>query len=246
VDPVSLALAALAVFAGGMVKGVVALGLPLVAIPLVTLVVGLKHAVALLVVPMFGANLVQSFQGGLFLRSLRQFRIIAPTVFVFALIGTRLLVSLPQQTLELGIGLSLVVLPLVIHFRPQLELKPGHRVWGDPLIGAVAGLLGGTAAYYGPPLMLYVLGLRLPKEEFVSGISLLYWVAALGLFIGVYGGGAADLSYLGFSVLMLAPAGAGMWLGQRVQIRLDETTFRRLLIAVYLATGLSFLVGALA
>ena len=243
-DPLALALVALAVFAGGAIKGVAALGLPLVAIPLLTLVVGLKHAVALLVVPMIVANLVQSFQGGHFRRSLRQFRVLAATVFVFTLVGTRLLVSVPQRTLELAIGMSLIVLPLAMYFRPGLELKPAQRRWGDPLVGVFAGLLGGIAAYYGPPLMIYVLGMRLPKEEFTSGISLLYWIAALALFIGVYGSGVADPSLLAISVLLLLPVGAGMWLGQRVQLRLSEPAFARLLVAVYLATGATFLIEA--
>jgi uncharacterized membrane protein YfcA len=244
--PLALALAAFAVFAGGAVKGVAALGLPLVAIPLATLIVGLKQAVALMVVPMIGANLVQSFQGGLFGRSLRQFRVLAPTVFVFTLIGTRILVAVPQRVLELALGSALIVLPLILHFWPHLRVRPAQRRWGDPLVGAVAGLLGGIAAYYGPPLMIYVLGLRLPKEEFVAGISLLYWIAALGIFVGVYGWGAAGLPLLGYSVLMLLPAGAGLWLGQRVQLGLSEAAFARVLIAVYLATGVTFLVAAAA
>src|SRR6185437_1163170 len=177
-------------------------------------------------------------------RSLRQFRVLAATVFVFTLVGTRLLVSVPQRTLELAIGMSLIVLPPAMYFRPGLELKPAQRRWGDPLVGVFAGLLGGIAAYYGPPLMIYVLGMRLPKEEFTSGISLLYWIAALALFIGVYGSGVADPSLLAISVLLLLPVGAGMWLGQRVQLRLSEPAFARLLVAVYLATGATFLIEA--
>lgn len=245
-DPAGLAAAALAVFLGGAVKGIAALGLPLVAIPLATLAVGLKHAVALLVVPMIGANLVQSFQGGLFRQSIRQFRVLAPTVFVFTLAGTHLLVTVPERTLELVIGVALIALPILIHLRPNFALRPAQRRWGDPLAGAIAGLLGGISAYYGPPLMLYVLGLRLPKEEFVSGISLLYWIGALAVLIGVYVSGAADLRLLGWSVLMLVPALAGLWLGQRVQVRLSETAFGRVLLGVYLATGATFLAEALA
>lgn len=245
IDPGALALAALAVFAGGAVKGVAALGLPLVAIPLATLAVGLKNAVALLVVPMIGSNLIQSFQGGLFRQSLRQFRVLAPTVFLFTLIGTHVLVTVPERALELVIGVALIVLPIIIRLRPNFALRPGQRRWADPLAGAVAGLLGGISAYYGPPLMLYVLGLRLPKDEFVSGISLLYWVAGSGLLVGLYASGAADVGLLAWSVLMLVPVAAGLWLGQRVQLRLSETAFARVLMAVYLATGATFLAEAL-
>jgi uncharacterized protein len=243
-DPLTLGLSALCVFAGGAVKGLAALGLPLVAIPLLTLVVGLKHAVALLVLPMIVSNFVQSFQGGHFRLSLGRFRVLAATAFLFAVIGTRLLVAVPQRFLELGLGAALIVIPIVMQFSPRLALTPAQRRWGDPLVGVVAGLLGGTAAYYGPPLMLYVLGLRLPKEEFVSAISTLYWIVGVALLIGVYLGGIADPRLLAVSALMLVPTGAGMWLGQRVQFRLSEAAFGRLLVAVYLATGLSFLVEA--
>jgi hypothetical protein len=35
-----------------------------------------------------------------------------------------------------------------------------------------------------------------------------------------------------------------MWLGQRLQLRLTEAGFQRLLIAVYLGTGATFLIEA--
>jgi uncharacterized protein len=245
-DPVTLGLVSLCVFAGGAVKGLAALGLPLVGIPLLTLVVGLKQAVALLVVPMIASNFVQSFQGGHFRLSLGRFRVLAPTAFVFALLGTRLLVVVPQRFLEFALGVALIVIPIVMHFSPRLALTPAHRRWGDPLVGIIAGLLGGTAAYYGPPLMLYVLGLRLPKDEFVSAIAMLYWIVGVALLIGVYAGGVAEPRLLAFSILMVVPTGVGMWLGQRVQFRMSEVAFARLLIAVYLATGLTFLIEAAA
>ncbi len=244
--PLTLFLAALGVFAGGAVKGLAALGLPLVAIPLVTLVVGLKQAVALLVVPMIVSNFVQSFQGGNFRASLGEFRVLALVVFVFALAGTQLLVRLPQRALELALGSALIALPLVLHFRPGIAVSPAQRRWADPAVGVIAGLLGGIAAYYGPPLMIYLLGMRLPKDRFVSAISLLYWIAGLGLFIGVYASGIGDLSLFVYSVLMLVPTGIGMWLGQRVQLRLSEAAFGRLILWVYLATGATFLISAAA
>ena len=243
-DPLSLAVAALCVFVGGAVKGVAGLGLPLVAIALLAWAVGLKTAVALLVVPMFGSNVVQSFQGGLFLKNLRKFWVLALSVLGFTLIGTQLLVSVPQRVLEFALGLSLVILPLLIHYRPALAVSERQRRWADPLVGAVSGLLGGIAAYYGPPIMLYLLGMRLAKEEFVSAISLLYWIAAAGILVGLYGSGVASLGMLGLSVAMLVPTGIGMWLGQRMQMRLSERGFQRLLIWVYLAIGANFLAHA--
>jgi uncharacterized protein len=202
--------------------------------------------VALLVVPMVVSNFVQSFQGGNFRMNVAEFRVLGSVIFVFTLIGTQLLVRLPQRALEFAMGIALIALSLLLHFHPSFALRREHRRWGDPAIGALAGLLGGIAAYYGPPLMIYVLGMRLPKERFVSGIALLYGIAALGIFIGVYVSRLGDLSLFADSALMLVPTGLGMWLGQRIQLRLSEAAFAKLLLAIYLATGATFLVSAAA
>lgn len=240
----AVAVAALCVLAGALVKGIAGIGLPLVAMPLLSWVVGLKHAVALLVVPMFASNFVQSFQGGLFGRNVRHYGVLGVTIFVFSLIGTRLLVTLPERPLALTVGVILIALPLAMRLCPAFAIGARERRWADPLVGACAGLLGGIAAYYGPPLMIYVLGLRLGKDEFVAVISLLYGIAAAGIILGIYGLGAAPLPFLGLSALMLVPTGAGMWLGQRFRLRLGEAAFANLLTGLYLATGASFLVRA--
>ena len=245
-DFLTFGLAALCVFIGGAVKGVAALGLPLVAIPLLTLVVGLKTAVALMALPLIGSNLIQSLQGGGMLTMLRRLWPLAGSVFVCTLLGTQLLVAVPLHLLEGFIGVALIVLPIYLHFRPEVRLSERHRIWSDPAMGVFAGFFGGISALYGPPLMLYVLGMRLPKEEFVVAISLLYWIAGLGLFLGVYGLGVANLTLLGLSAVMLVPVALGLWLGQLVQVKLSEARFHQVLMVVYLATGASFLVQAIA
>ena len=63
----------LSLFLGGLLKGVVGLGLPLVAMPLLSFAVPLKTAVALVLVPIFVTNTAQSFQDGLFKPTIRRF-----------------------------------------------------------------------------------------------------------------------------------------------------------------------------
>jgi uncharacterized membrane protein YfcA len=240
-QPIVLALCALALFAGGSVKGVAGIGLPLVALPLLTYLVNLPAAVALTVVSMIVSNLVQSFQGGYFLPVLRRFWALLAALFAATVLGTRLLVVVPEKTLDLVIGIAVIVMPLLLHFRRELRIPPRQERWLNPLVGVVSGLLGGISSYYGPPLMLYALGLRLPKEEFVPAVSMFYWVAAIGLFIGLYVMGAANLVELGLSVVMLVPVFIGMWAGRFIHVQLDEQRFARILTAIYIVTGLSFL-----
>jgi hypothetical protein len=239
-----VAWAALSLFAGGAVKGVVGLGLPLVAMPLLTLSFSLKESVGLLVLPMVASNLVQAFQGGLFKATLRRFWPMLLVLVVTVAGATKLLVVVRQEILFIVIGTSVIVFPLIAHFRPHLRVSEATERWLGPLVGLVAGLIGGISTFYGAPLMLYLVWLRPPKDLFVAAISLMYFVGATGLLTGLLLFGVAQFQGLGMSAAGCIPVFAGLWLGQRLRVRLDERRFARLLLAVYLATGISFLAKA--
>ena len=57
---------AIAMIAGGTVKGVVGIGLPLVALPVMATFIPIPKAIALLLLPSFVTSVWQTFQGGLF------------------------------------------------------------------------------------------------------------------------------------------------------------------------------------
>jgi uncharacterized membrane protein YfcA len=244
-DLTLLAWAAFSLFAGGAVKGVVGLGLPLVSMPLLTLAISLKQSVGLLVLPMVASNLLQSFQGGLFVAALRRFWLMLLILVVAVALSVQLLVLLPQEVLFLLIGCALIVFPLVVHFRPELRVGRRAERWIGPLIALFGGLLGGVSTFYGPPLMIFLMWLRLPKDLFVVSISLMYFVGAVGLTAGLLLFGVAQFSSLGLSALGCIPVLAGLWVGQRLRLRLNEQRFQQILLIVYLITGASFLAKAL-
>jgi len=243
-SPLVLFLCSLGLLAGSTVKGVVGIGLPLVAVPLLTLLVNLKTAVTLTTVPIVVSNAMQSFQGGWFKPMLRRFWTLLVPLFITILFAVRLLVVLPERLLDLIIGLAIIAFPVFVSLRPSLRLPPRHETWLNPLVGILSGLLGGISTFYGPPLMLYVFGMRLSKEEFVPGISLMYTVAATGMLIGLWVMDVSTPAEIGLSALMLIPTGLGMWLGRFVHVQLSERNFQRVLLSVYVATGLTFLANA--
>ena len=58
---------------GGLVKGTLGVGLPLVAVPLLSLLLPAPQAMGLLVVPVLASNLLQAWQGGRLGFALRRF-----------------------------------------------------------------------------------------------------------------------------------------------------------------------------
>ncbi len=239
---------ALSIMAGGLVKGTFGLGLPLVAMPFLTLFMSVANAAALVVVPILATNLAQGFIGGwpAVMARLRRF---GPTLLALVIcigISVKALVLIPERTIYALIGVAIIGIALLARFQPKLRVAPAHERWLGPLCGVIGGFLGGTTTFYGPPLLVYLAGLRLSKDEFVGVISLMYFVGGLGLGAGLAGFGIADGTTLLQSLLACIPALLGIKLGQLVRVRLDERRFALWLFVMYLAIGGSFLVKAFA
>jgi uncharacterized membrane protein YfcA len=230
-----------ALLVGGLVKGVVGLGLPLVGMPLLTLVLDVKSAIGVLAVPLIVSNLSQSFEGGRFPATLRRFWPLLLTISVVEVASVGLLKTLSDRALYLFIGTSIIVIPLIAHFSPRLRIPPRYERWTGPAAGVFAGIVGGLSTFYGPPLMLYLIWLRMAKDEFVVAVSLTFFVGASALTVGLLLFGVADFGDIGLSVLACAPVFAGMWIGQKARVRLDQRRFSQLVLAVYVSMGLSFL-----
>jgi hypothetical protein len=233
-----------AMFVAGTVKGIVGLGLPLVALPLLTMTVGLKSGISMLIVPIVASNTVQSLQGRRFKRIARRFWPVYVPLVVCSFVGSSVLVLLPERAMEAVLGVLVIAIPIVAHFQPNVRITPAQERWLGPLAGGLSGLLGGATSMYGPPLMIFLAGLRLAKDDFVVAVSLIFLIGSLGLGAGLIGFGVARPIDLAWSVLCCVPVFLGLWAGQQVRVRLDERRFAHALLAVYIASGASFLLKA--
>jgi uncharacterized membrane protein YfcA len=231
-------------FLGGLVKGATGLGLPLVAMPLLSFALPLKTSVALVIVPIFATNVLQSVQGGMARPTFRRFWLAWIVVAAVIAVSAQALVTVDERILYTIIGTTLILLTVTLRYRPTLQVTPVQETWASPLVGVLGGLLGGFTGIYGPPYMLYLASLRMKKQEFVAAISQYFVAGNIGLTVGLLGFGGATPHDLALSLAALVPTYAGLWLGQRIHARLDESRFSAVLYVLYLATGASFLIRA--
>jgi len=56
-------------------------------------------------------------------------------------------------------------------WRLRLVIPPAHERWAGAMAGLCAGVIGGATSMFAPPLVIYLVALRLPKETFV-GVAL--------------------------------------------------------------------------
>lgn len=238
--PVILA-CGVALVLSGLVKGVLSLGLPLVGMPLLTLVVDVRTAVATLMIPLVLSNLIQAIEGRGTLVMIKRFWPLIICLIGGTFLGTALFAALDRHVLLLIVGVLAIVLSTFSILQPHVSVPRRREPWLGPPIGFVSGVIGGMSTLIGPLLAIYMVGLKLPRDDFVKAISLLYLIGAACLTIGGVAQGIAGPTELTWSAVAMIPVYFGMLLGQRVRRYINPEQFRLLVLGVIWLTGVNLI-----
>lgn len=232
---------------GGLIKGTLGVGTPLLTVPMLTLVMPVQSAVVLMACPIVIANLWQSAQGLNWRATLLRFAPIAITLIVCAYFGSRILAVIDDQILLILIGVVVLIITTQQATQYRLVIPVRWQTIAGVIAGATAGMVGGVSSMFGPVLILYLVSLQdLCKEQFVSAISLLYLCAVVPWAFSLRSADLLSGQLLILSVIATVPVMTGVLAGQRLRGRLDETKFHRAVIAVlYLSGGSLLLQGVI-
>jgi uncharacterized protein len=227
-------LVALAVVVAAFVKGSIGFGFPTLGTPLLALLVDVKTAFLLLIVPNIVMDGLQFMRAGAPRATMRRMAPLVVFGAVGTVVGTHLLASLSSRTVMLILGgfiLSFVVLTVT---RLSPRLPPHWEPWASPVVGFVAGVVGGITNVPGTPLVLYFYALGLSKREFVGAVSFTFVLYKLVQLATVTWYGLMTTALLGWSLVMTVAALIGFAVGLKVQDRMEPTTFNRAVL-VFLA-----------
>jgi hypothetical protein len=227
--------------AGGFVKGVIGVALPVVAVPIMTAVVTVPQAVALLAMPILTANLWQS--GGLAHAgaTVHRFWTLLATLLVGLVIGTSLLVSIDAEALYVTVGLAIIAVAAAQLLAPRFAVAPRYERWLSPLVGVVAGLLGGLASMFGAAIASYMIALRLPRDVFIASTAVAFLCAGIPLAALLFIHGVYDLRLFLLSLGACLPVFAGLRLGEMIRRRTNPQGFRTIVLAALVLIGLDML-----
>jgi len=150
----------------GLAKGATAMGLPLIATPILASVFGPKQAVVIITIPIFVANTILVLQSW---RVLGYLRTLVPLILANAagtVVGALLLAGLDQKTFA-----------ILIHAMVVLFLARGDRIVGKPgdrraklltpIVGFVGWVIQGTTSMSSSVVGSFFHALKLSHQEFV-------------------------------------------------------------------------------
>jgi uncharacterized membrane protein YfcA len=160
-------------------------------------------------------------------------------------VGLTLLAHLDPNPMRLVVSGCLATMALLMRSGVAQRFTP--RSTPGPLgalaAGGASGLLNGAAGIPGPPAIVFYFATTGTSVSRASLVAFFLFTDGYGL---AWAGGAGLLAGVGWKLIVVAlPFSlAGIWIGQRLFIRLDEARLRRLIWALLALLGALGVVSA--
>lgn len=241
-----IALVALVFFAGGLVKGTLGLGLPVVAIPLLAPLIGLKVALSIFVVPAIATNLWQALVGPDLKGLLVRLWPFLAAAFAGIWIGTGILAVSDTAPFEMALGGLLILYAGIALATPQIPSPGRHEPWMGPVAGGLGGVVMGTTGLFIVPGVLYIQALGLDRDRFVQALGMGFITIATALGAGLAARAVLTGELAVLSLGAVIPTFAGLMLGTRLRGRISEALFRRIFFIALIGIGIYMILRAAA
>jgi uncharacterized protein len=236
-----MAYAALIIWFAYLVYGLTGFGSGLVAVPILAHFMPLQFVVPYILVLNVSASVAMLRKQG-FRRQTnwRELMPLLPFGVVGMIIGTFLLLNIPQGWLLLGLGIFI----LVFGIRNLLGIRGDHlisKLWALP-----AGLLGGTVGALfstsGPPYVIYLTHrLRDPSQLRSSFSALIMLESGLRLIVFLFAGLVLQDSMMPALLLAFPLMWFGLYVGNRIHLNVSQHQLLKIIGMLLTASGFSLI-----
>ena len=233
------------VLLAAFIKGAIGFGFPALGTPLLSLVVDVKTAVVVLILPNIVMDGLQFARRGTPLSTVRRFGVLLISGAAGVVLGTHVLTLLSPRAATLILGASVLCF-VALNATGLSPRVPTHwEPWLSPPAGFVAGVIGGVTNAPATPLVLYFQAIGLSKHDFVSSVAFTFFFYKLVQLGAVTWYGLLPWSLLAPSLALTAVGLIGFAVGLRVQDRLDQRSFNRAVLGFLALLGAWLLVRSL-
>lgn len=220
-------LIALSLFCGGCVKGVFGMGLPTVALGLLSLSMPPVEAATLIVIPTVATNAWQFIVGPARVAVTTRFALLLIGVVIGTALAVGFLTGPHTALVSLALGGVLIVYAVVGLLSARLHVSTRAERWASPLVGFGTGVVNGATGVSVMPLVPYLNSIGLQREALIQAMGLVFMVAMLALAACLAWTGHFAIGSAGASALALLPVFVGMLAGQFVRLRLHADAYRK-------------------
>ena len=215
----------------GLAKGATAMGLPLIATPILASVFGPRQAVVIISIPNVVANTLLVLQSWRVWSLLPSLLPLVAANAVGTVFGAFLLAGLDQRTFA-----------VLIAAMAALFLLRGGRLVGDPgtrrarflvpVVGFAGGVMQGTTSISSPLIGSFFHAMRLEPRDYVITLAAVFQISAIVQVISYDALGLFTPELATLGVLACIPMLLALMAGIAVRGRLDQVRFRQLIVVL--------------
>ena len=229
----------------GIAKGAIGIGLPPIAIGLMTLAIPLEDALAIMTIPTLVTNVWQAIYGTGLKRLIRRFWTLAVAAMVSLLIVAATLGQLGSVTAAAWLGVLLVAYSILALVAWRPKVSPHAERWASPLIGIATGFVSGTTGIAAIPFLPYMQSLEIQKDDLVQALGILFIAITAALTVALVRQGTFDTANVIGGFVAVVPTSIGIWIGQKSRNAMSPEMFRRIFLVGLLGIGLHMSRGLL-
>lgn len=240
-EPQTVALVVATFLAAGFIKGVIGLGLPIMALAFLGPTVGVREALTIMLIPGISTNAWQAVAGPAFRELIQRLWSFLAAACICIWFGVAVLAGAKNATMVAILGVTLCTYCAVTLLRAQMP-PPGKREpWLSPLMGGLGGLMFGMTGLMIVPGILYLQTLGMNRHVFVQALGLTFVTITLALGVSLTGRSLMTWDLVLMSLAATLPTFAGLVLGQRYRHHISEERFRRIFLVALMVIGLDML-----
>jgi len=232
------------VFAAAFVRSALGFGDAVIAMPLLTMVIGLKTASPLVAFIGPTISVLVLARGWRKVDLKPAVRLIAASALGIP-VGVYGLARLPEEPLKVALGALILFYGVFGLARPGARIR-SERAWLPWLVGGTAGVLGGAYNTNGPPVVAYGMLRGWPPESFRATLQGYFLPTGLMILAGHGLAGLWTAEVLRSYLHSLPALVAGVALGGLLNRKLTHALFAKLVYGSLAVMGLVLLVRALA
>ncbi|MCC9624243.1 sulfite exporter TauE/SafE family protein [Thalassospira sp. MA62] len=233
----TIAIIACAYFLAAFVKGATGLGFSTSALPVLTLGLGLKAAMPLVIIPSLVSNAFIMAQAGHFRQTISRFWPMFLATIPGILIGLAVLEMVDGIIAGAVLGLVLMNYGIITLFRPGRPMSDKMADRLAPISGFATGLVNGITGSQVMPILPFLLSVRLDPKRFIQTINISFSLSSIIMALGLARLGLMTIDVLWISLAGLVPVYAGTKLGGIVRNRMDPATFRKVVLIMLILFG---------
>lgn len=234
-------------FFGGFIKGVTGFGFPMILISGLGVILNPEVAVSFLIFPLLVVNALQMFQFDInrILKAVVQYYRITITLCVCLYLSSPLVLILSKSILFLLLGFPITVIALLQLWGWKPILPVNYRKPGEFITGILAGFAGGFAGVWAPLIVTYLLSLDISKRENILAQGVIYSAGSIILIVAHLNTEILNYQTIPVSLILIVPSVLGLFLGIKVQNRLNSDRFRQFVQFILVLAGVNLIVRGL-